>query len=128
MRHGKGYRLAGSWRWSVHTLEANGDTYRLLVAYDVAKAQFASWLGLAEGAHNSALLARLEFHDTHGGWHCHWKLGDRDSVVRGIVRGGPADRTKKCKGDARQFNDDSATSLAFKIFNVVSHVPEGRLL
>lgn len=127
MRRGKGYRLAGSWRWVVHTLEGDGSTYRLLIGYDLAKAQFQSWLGLADG-NDSALLARLEFHDSHGGWHCHWKAGETDTIVRGIVRGGSVDRARKCGGNARQFNDSDATALAFRVFNVVSGVPAGNLI
>lgn len=127
LRRGKGYRLAGTWRWVVHTLEADGRTYRLLIGYDRAKEQYQSWLGLDCG-HDSALLARLEFHDSHGGWHCHWKIGDEDSVVRGIVRAGSHDRYRHCKGGKRQFNDQDATALAFKVFNVGAHVPAGRLL
>ena len=121
------YRLAESWRWVVHTLEGGGRTYRLLIGYDLAKSQFQSWLGLADG-NDSALVARLEFHDSHGGWHCHWKAGDTDSVVRGIVRGGPVDRMRKCDGAARQFNDNDATALAFRVFKVVSSVPAGSLV
>lgn len=127
MRRGKGYRLAGSWRWVVHLLEAGDATYRLLIGYDLAKAQFQAWLGLVDG-NDSALVARLEFHDSHGGWHCHWKTGHTDTLVRGIVRGGAVDRIRNCAGNARDFNDNDATSLAFKVFNVVSGVPEGSLL
>ena len=49
------------------------------------KAQYRGWLGLVAGR-DQALLARVEYHPSHHGWHCHLKLGELGKVVRGVVK------------------------------------------
>jgi hypothetical protein len=52
------YSLGSGWRWSVWRVAANGRAFRLLVAYEAAKAQYQAWLALESGS-DQALLARL---------------------------------------------------------------------
>ncbi len=119
---GKSYRLAAGWRWCVHKLSDGARQFRLLVAYDPAKQQFQSWLGIEKGS-DQLRVARIKFHDSHGGWHCHWKTGDLKDIVPGTVRAGLKDRSRECSGERRDISDMDANGIAFRVFNVSYRYP-----
>jgi hypothetical protein len=112
------YPLGSSFDWCVVELLGNSREYRLLVAFDPAKAQFRAWLGLIDGA-DQALIARLEFHPSHNGWHCHVKGGALDRVVRGVVKEPrDRDRFRICRADQTfSVTQLDALSIAFRVFN-----------
>lgn len=114
------YVLGSSYDWSVSEAECGLHRYRVLVALDVAKSQYRGWLGVVRGT-DQALIARLEFHPTHHGWHCHLKLGELDRVVCGVVKDSRAhERTKICKVK-HEFHTTQldARNIAFRVFNIV---------
>ena len=117
MSYGRKFRLALGWKWCVHTLTDGIRTFNLLVAFDPGKQQYQSWLGVVKGNDNQ-LVGRLEFHDSHGGWHCHWKACSLSDVRAGVVKTGSFDRTRQCKGERLDISELDATGIAFRIFNV----------
>lgn len=120
------YRLTGAWQWRVVQLSAAGKKFRLLVAFDNAKRQYQAWLGVEYGP-DQALIARIEFHATHHGWHCHWKCGELDDVARGVVKDrGARERVHLCPMP-KEFDKNNALSIAFRAFNVAT-TGEGLML
>jgi hypothetical protein len=112
------YSLGSGWRWMTLRLQGDGRHYRLLVAYEQGKSQYQAWLGLESGA-DQALLARLEYHPSHRGWHCHLKKGPLDKVTCGIVRHPKSQEgVRLCEDDEFGISDANALGVACRIFNV----------
>lgn len=120
------YRLTGQWQWRVLRLSGQGRAFRLLVAFDAAKRQYQAWLGAEFGA-DQALIARVEFHATHHGWHCHWKCGELDDVSRGVVKDRHMRERLRLCPKPKAFDQHNALSIAFRAFNVAT-ISEGALL
>lgn len=119
------YSLGSNFDWCVCEAVAGRDEYRLLVAFDPAKAQYRAWLGLICG-HDTKLLARLEYHPDHKGWHVHIKRGPVEEVVRGVVKEPRhRDRSRICTNapDSFSISQLDALTIAFKVFNVVPRTP-----
>jgi hypothetical protein len=91
----KFYRLGALWTWRVITFESGGSNYRILVAYRTDKEQFQALLGL-DVAGDTKVVARLEFHGTHGAWHLHY-ASEPLGVVPSGIRSGPWVRRHECK-------------------------------
>jgi hypothetical protein len=125
------YTLGSSWTWCVCELAAGPDRYRLLVGFDPMKEQYRAWLALVCG-HDQAVLARLEFHPSHKGWHCHVKKGPVAEVARGVVKEARnPDRSRGCNtSEAFTVSETDALTLAFRVFNVFPETQfrEGRLV
>jgi hypothetical protein len=124
------YPLGSSFDWCVCQAQSDKAQYKILVGFDPAKEQYRAWLGMAFGS-DQALLARLEFHPSHNGWHCHRKLGPIESVVQGVVKE-PRNRDKeKVCGVIHKFEVSqlNALTIAFRAFNVanVTQAKEGEL-
>lgn len=66
----KGLRVGGGWHWVIIELEAGKAECRLLVAYHPAKENYLAVLGYLVGA-DTHVIAALEYHGTHPGWHVH---------------------------------------------------------
>lgn len=113
------YALGSSWRWRILDLTAGPKRFKLLVAYEKAKAQYRAWLGMEVGT-DQALLARLEYHPSHRGWHCHLKTGEMSDVACGVIReSGRRERVKICRSDDDvSVTDSDALSIACRAFNV----------
>jgi hypothetical protein len=117
-------KLAKAWSWSVHTLEDGQRMYRLLVAFEPTKNQYLAWLGVAFGG-DQAVVARVELHATHDGWHCHWKTGPLDEVGRGVVNGPfGRERRRDCGDHDIPIGKANAFGLAYRLFNVTPQVGE----
>lgn len=84
-KRGKAYPLTRRWRWQIITFTGQGRNYRLLVAYHTLVPEFIATLAEEIGG-DCRILARWEFHATHGGWHVHSVCGDTDSLSVGIVK------------------------------------------
>jgi hypothetical protein len=113
------YPLGSSFDWCVCDAVAGENQYKLLVAFDPAKEQYRAWLGLVDGT-DQALLARLEFHPSHKGWHLHVKVGMLAGVSRGVVKQ-PSNRDKSRDCDAPnsfKVTQLDALGIACKVFNV----------
>ena len=121
LSRGKGYRLGVNWRWCVCQLEGDTHCYRLLVAFNVAKAQYLAWLGLCDGA-DQALIARLEYNPDHRGWHCHYKRGPLAAVTRGVVKeAGAHESFRICRTDKPfSISEMDGIGVAFRVFSVTT--------
>lgn len=80
----KAYRL-GNRRWRAASFTARGCVFRLLVSYSYGLGQYQAMLGMDDGG-DTKLLARIEKHPTHGGWHMHVAC-DSDDAPAGIKKG-----------------------------------------
>jgi hypothetical protein len=118
------YPLGSSFDWCVVEMQSDVRAYRLLVAFDSAKAQYRAWLGMVDGT-DQALIARLEFHPSHSGWHCHTKTGALDKVARGVVKEAKnRDRFRICDVDQTfSVTQLDALNIAFRVFNAESATP-----
>jgi hypothetical protein len=113
------YPLGSSFDWCVCEAKSALNHYRLLVAFDIAKSQYRAWLGFVDGT-DQALLARLEFHPSHKGWHVHLKVGAVADVARGVVKQ-PTNRDKSCDcshNEPFKVTQLDALGIAFRLFNV----------
>jgi hypothetical protein len=66
----KGLRVGGGWHWVIIELEAGKAECRLLVAYHPTKENYLAVLGYVVGT-DTHVIAALEYHGTHPGWHIH---------------------------------------------------------
>ena len=122
-----GYRLGQYWNWRVIELELEGALYRLLVAYEPRKLQYRAWLGLVKGD-DQILLARLEYHPDHLGWHCHMTYGELEKITPGVVKR-HTDRLKACPDkEPFQPTDMTALNAALRVFRMVPAGDEASLL
>jgi hypothetical protein len=125
------YPLGSSFDWCVTEMQSDARAYRLLVAFDPAKAQYRAWLGAVDGT-DQALLARLEFHPSHNGWHCHVKTGSLDKVARGVVKEAKhKDRFRICSVEhVFSVTQLDALNIAFRVFNAENEASakDGELL
>lgn len=76
---------APGWRWRVMNLECEGHSYQLLVTYHAAKQNFVAIL-TTPVADDLLVLACLEYHSTHRGWHAHAWCKEADGTHRGRLR------------------------------------------
>ena len=116
---GKAYKL-GNRRWRAIVFTANGALCRLLVSYSYDLWQYQALLGIDDGG-DTKLLARLEHHPTHGGWHAHVTC-DSDVAPPGIkvgpwVRCLHAKRHRKYRGRVPK-TDDEAYKAAVDAFRL----------
>lgn len=118
LKTSRGYRVGTQWDWCVYALETGADRYRLLIAFEQGKEQYQAWLGVEDGE-DQALLARLEFHPTHRGWHCHVKPGDLGDVSRGVVKDRDEHVALCPSENVFGVTRLNAVGIAFRIFNVV---------
>jgi len=111
------FRLGRGWEWCVHVLEARSVEYRLLVAFHPGKSEYLAWLTVVTG-NDQGVLARLEFHRSHLGWHVHLKRNSVSDVPLGVVKQS-GERLIDCDDDTGPIaGKGSAEMLAFKMFNV----------
>ncbi len=97
------------------------------MAFEPGKQQYWAWLGAIYGD-DQALIARVEFHATHDGWHCHWKGGELREVPRGAVKAAyPLERRRGCSGAPLTINRSDAFGIAYRLFNI-AEAPSGPLL
>ena len=112
------YRLGSAYSWRVITFEAEGYEYRLLVTYRTDKEQFSAMLGVSNAESDTKIVARLEFHGTHGGWHMHY-ASEAMATVPGGVRSGPWVKKHDCNTHGKfglpHGSEDGAKSKAMTI-------------
>ena len=124
------YILGSSFDWCVCEAACGQYEYRILVGFDAMKAQYRGWLGVVFG-HDQVLIARLEYHPSHRGWHCHVKRGPLDKLARGVVKESREHEGFRVCAVGPEFGVTQldALSIAFRVFNVVGQLPsaEGEL-
>lgn len=130
-KRGKAYPLTRRWRWQIVSFKVVGRDYRVLVAYHTLVPEFMVTLGEEVGG-DCRVLARWEFHATHGGWHVHSVCGDTDGLSVGIVKpsgtkripGGKSyHRHKKMLNDGHAMGDGVATAIACSLVGI-AHQPD----
>ncbi|WP_340314425.1 hypothetical protein [Rhizorhabdus argentea] len=111
------FRLGTGWDWCVHELSSNETPMRLLIAYHAGKHEYLAWLALVSDT-DQGLIARLEYHASHLGWHVHLKPNNLDQLSWGVVKQS-GERLKDCASEREPIaGKGEATALAFQIFNV----------
>ena len=123
----KGTKLGSAWRWrvvefSVLDVTSALRTGRMLVAYRLDKQEFLSYVGVDELTGNGTLvIACLEFHGTHAGWHLHAACASHDRGCVGRVRHAAMRRLPGGGRHHRQttfvIDDDAALRRAAETFN-----------
>ncbi len=111
-------RLSGGWEWRVDQIEgANSSDCRLLIAIreDVEACQ--AYLSIRRGS-DYAVIARLEYHATHPGWHCHAECGSVDDVPVGVIQ---TSRLRRLP-NARAYHRRRAQVTRLDVLNVVYSV------
>lgn len=90
------------------------------MSYSYSLGQYQAMLGIVDGG-DTKLLARLERHPTHGGWHMHATC-DSDAAQPGIkvgpwVRCLHGKKDKRYRGDVPK-TDDNAFRMAAAVFRL----------
>lgn len=110
------FRLGTGWEYCIHEL-SGPNRMRLLIAFHVGKRDYLAWLTI-ENDHDQMIIARLEYHASHLGWHVHLKPDDLAKVAWGVVKQ-PGERLVDCKSDFDPAIDkNDAEAVAFRVFNV----------
>lgn len=127
----KSFQLGNRWWWKVDVLELDGQPGRLLIAYHLEKENYLAWLALDRGD-AFVILACLEFHATHPGWHYHSKCDEIHTFHAGVQRqrnDGIRIPGKGCyHRDTRyEMGHQEAINRAYRAFNVGTR-KEGDLL
>ena len=111
------FRLGAGWEWCVHSVNCGQLTFRLLIAFHAGKAEYLAWLAIDTGQ-DLGLIARLEYHASHLGWHVHLKPHDLAKLSYGVVKQS-GERLKSCRdGDPPVTGKGQATALAFSLFGI----------
>lgn len=124
--------LGRKWHWRVDELESGAHAFRLLTAFDPSHEEFRAWLGLRGDGSTLTVLACLEFHGNHPGWHCHASCGEIAQIETGephprksvrIPDGERRHRRKSFDG----MSEAKALAASFKFFRVIA-APEGSMI
>ena len=111
------FRLGTGWDWCVHVVDCAGQAMRLLIAFNAGKQEYLAWLAIDTG-NDLGLIARLEYHASHLGWHVHLKPNDLAKLSYGVVKQS-GEKLKACgKGVPPVTGKGQATALAFSLFQV----------
>jgi hypothetical protein len=126
MTKNRSYRLGSGFRWRVAEITAEGAKFRLLIAHNPWKEQYVAALGVASGG-DTLVLARLEYHGTHRGWHVHGYCGMSDANHWGRMNYPDMVRIPDGKSRHRRIDyrvdDDEAVSIAADFFRIVDLKP-----
>lgn len=126
-----GIILPRGWHWRVDALEANGAPLLLLTAFYPPKEEYRAWLAWEPGEGLLVMLARLEFHGSHPGWHCHSACRDAHDITPGqplhreFIRLPAADA--KHRKETYSVTEGSALAAAFRFYRVTG-TPKGMLV
>ena len=125
-KSGRVYPLTRQWRWRITTLELENRNFRLMATYHKSIPEFMAVL--AEDLEKDCrIIARLEFHGTHDGWHVHPFCDDFDNVASGVIKplgtkripqGGRPHRHREMLLDGRAMSDEHAASIVSSVFRL----------
>lgn len=125
-RGGRVYPLTRQWRWRMTTLAFKDRKFRIMTTYHKAVPEFAAVVAEDLGK-DSRVVARLEFHGSHDGWHMHPICTDFDNVVSGITKPHGTVRLPSAKGfhrhveilrDGKSMSDACAGAIVSSAFNL----------
>jgi hypothetical protein len=123
---GKTFPLTRRYRWRVSILQACSRKFRLMVAYHTQLPEFLAVLA-EDLSGDSRVLARLEFHQSHDGWHLHPFCDDSDLATAGIVKPlgtirlpkqGANHRNRTLLGSGDKMNDACADKIVADFFRI----------
>jgi hypothetical protein len=83
---GRSFQLGNQWHWRVDHWSAGTANGRLLIAYHLGKGNYLAWASLERGPKEFAVIACLEFHGDHDGWHIHSGPAPIDEFATGCTR------------------------------------------
>jgi hypothetical protein len=117
----RGVHLGIGWRWRVAAVTAGANEYQLLVAYHATKRNYFCVLAVNHDS-DTLVLARLEYHSTHAGWHVHACCSETESRHWGRL-GYPEMRRLPGKGKPQRNasfckDDDDAMTIAARHFRI----------
>lgn len=111
------FRLGAGWDWCIHHVAHSSNNLRLLIAFHAGKNEYLAWLAIDTGK-DLGLIARLEYHATHDGWHVHLKPSDLNDLAYGVVKQS-GERRILCNSTSEPVTGKpKATALAFRMFNI----------
>jgi hypothetical protein len=123
-------QLGRGWHWRVDHLAGGGTSLRILISFNLDIEQYRAWLAMPRGDAN-VIVAQLEFHGDHPGWHCHVACCDLEDVEVGQGRPRSAARIpgSSCKHRRQTFDmtESAALARAFNFFRVTG-TPEGAMI
>ena len=114
----KGLKLGSQWEWRIITFSCLSSDSRLLISFNPAKSICNSYLGLVV-KEDTVILARIEYHATHGNWHAHTRCDNAKSLMPGIT-GGNSFRKLSSKYDKSPSTKDEVYGYVtnkVKLFN-----------
>ncbi len=115
------FTFGKAYRWRVLKMEALGESFRLLIAYNPKKEQYYAYLGM-ESDSDMKLLLSYEFHGSHPGWHVHSACGDLQQVPVGRIKGPWNKRVPKPRLERRVEykidGDEKALYVACEAFRI----------
>lgn len=127
----RAYTLGARWTWRVVTFDADQRSLRLLVAFRTDKEQYRATAGVANDG-DTTIVASVEFHGTHPGWHVHYPSKPVADVPSGVMRA-PWVRRRSCSSD-RRFgldgfgHEEKALGIAAAVFGFDGLDQEDRLI
>jgi hypothetical protein len=117
----RAFRTGARWTWRVDVLEIDRVECRLLRAFEPRKQGFIAWLSYQRGD-SYVVVARLEFHGSEPGLHCHATCDPVSETPAGIVKPFGTRRVPKYGTRHRRTKYDmteaSALNTSFRFFKV----------
>lgn len=115
------YILGRGWHWRVDELSGGDLTFRLLIAFKADTEEYMAWLAMPAGD-GLRVIARLEYHGTHPGLHCHSTCEDHEGVPVGdqnpyMFRRAPSAWENHRRQDSVKSESD-AMQRAYRFFGV----------
>ncbi len=120
------FKVPASYRWCCVCFECLGERFKVLIHYRSDISVYAAFLARDVNG-DMLVMARLEYHATHPGWHVHTLCNSTGSVAGRT--GGDDRRIPKGKDLHNQLefgisNDDSAFMRAVKTFRLLDKPPK----
>lgn len=128
------FQLGNQWHWRVDHWSAGSAKGRLLIAYHLGKGNYLAWISLERGPKDFAVIACLEFHGDHDGWHIHssdspiydFATGctrQRNLGIRNPPKGGYHRPGRAADGtviDGSGMSQITAQNIAYRAFRIVN--------
>ena len=114
----KGLKLGSQWEWRIINFSCLNSDLRLLIAFNPNKSSCNCYLGIVI-SDDTVVIARIEYHATHGTWHAHTKCENTSKILPGIT-GGNSFRKLSSKYDAPPSTKDDVFGYVtdrVKLFN-----------
>jgi hypothetical protein len=122
--------LGRNWHWRVDDVAATPHQFRILTAFNPEIEEYRSWMTARRGD-SLVMVAQLEFHGTHPGWHTHIACCDIADIEAGQGHPRSAYRFPGGNNSHRRqtynMSESTALQMAFKFFRV-NEVPDGSML